>query len=64
MISMPYKPGCAKCDAVRDYFRRINRAVDESVPRRGGPFMVGVTLDAAEVPMCPEHLEHLGEEDD
>ena len=57
MTLMPYKPGCPKCEAVRDYFRRIDRAVDESVPRRGAPFMVGVTINAADVPRCPKHLE-------
>ena len=56
MTLMPYKPGCPKCDAVRDYFRRIDRAVDEAVPRTGGPFMVGITFNAADVPTCPEHL--------
>ena len=58
MSLMPYHPGCPKCDAVRDYFRQIDLAVDESVPRRGGPFMVGMTINAADIPRCQEHLEY------
>jgi hypothetical protein len=61
MTMMPYEPGCPECDTVREYFRRIDRAVEESIPKTGGPFLVGITFSAADIPTCRKHL---GSEDE
>ena len=60
---MLYRDGCPRCAAVRAYWRSIDAGVkdaEDCAVTNGatpGNVLVSVTINAEDVPTCPEHLE-------
>lgn len=62
-MPLPYRDGCPNCEASRAYWRSVDDAAkrtEEAAMRVGVPLqrvMVGITINAEDVPQCPEHLD-------
>lgn len=59
----PYRDGCPCCDVARAWWRNIDEGVKDAEDRAvangatPGNVLVSVTINAKDVPTCPEHLE-------
>ena len=55
-MPLPYHDGCPACEAARAYWKRIDDGVQAVAQHATGDVVVGVTINAEDVPQCPDHL--------
>jgi hypothetical protein len=54
---MPYRDDCPNCAAVRAYWSGIDEHIRTVARNTSIDTVLGITINAEEVPMCNEHLE-------
>jgi hypothetical protein len=58
MSILPYQIGCPHCDSAKNWHAKMNDDINEIARLSPGrDIVIGITINAEDVPTCREHLE-------